>query len=83
MMICFFGFAILGGLWAPISSFPETLATIGRMLPSFRLADLGRAAVTGAAPDLTDVAILALYASALLALVVWRYRAADTAGDGR
>ena len=23
MMICFFGLAILGGLWAPISSFPE------------------------------------------------------------
>ena len=49
MMVTLFGLAILGGLWAPISSFPDTLATIGRMLPSFRLADLGRDAVTGRA----------------------------------
>jgi ABC-2 type transport system permease protein len=83
MMVSFFGLAILGGLWAPISSFPDTLATIGRMLPSFRLADLGRAAVTGVAPDATDVAILAVYALAIGALVVWRYRTSEPAGDGR
>ena len=28
-MISFFTLAILGGLWAPLSSFPDTLATIG------------------------------------------------------
>ena len=27
----FFSLAILGGLWAPVSSFPDTLATIARM----------------------------------------------------
>lgn len=76
MMLSIFGLAILGGLWAPISSFPDTVATIGRMLPSFRLADLGRDAVAGAGPDLTDIAVLVAYALAIGALVAWRYRGA-------
>jgi ABC-2 type transport system permease protein len=77
MMITFFSLSILGGLWAPLSSFPDTLATIGRVLPSFRLADLGRAAAAGQSPDLTDLAILAGYAIAIGALAAWRYRTAE------
>jgi ABC-2 type transport system permease protein len=73
-MVTFFSLAILGGLWAPITSFPDTLATIGRMLPSFRLAELGRDAATGALPDLGTIAILAAYAAVIGALVAWRYR---------
>lgn len=82
MMICFFSLAILGGLWAPVSSFPETLATIGRMLPSFRLADLGRDAATGALPDVADVAILAAYAAVIGGLAAWRYRVSEQRPSG-
>ncbi len=82
MMVSLFGLAILGGLWAPISSFPDTLATIGRMLPSFRLADLGRAALTGGAPDLADIAVLAVYATVIGALAAWRYRASEQRASG-
>jgi ABC-2 type transport system permease protein len=82
MTITFFTLAILGGLWAPISSFPDGLATIGHMLPSFRLADLGRAAVAGVSPDPSDIAVLGLYAVAIGALVAWRYRSSASA-DGR
>jgi ABC-2 type transport system permease protein len=74
MMVTFFSLAILGGLWAPITSFPDTLATIGRMLPSFRLAELGRDAAIGALPDLATIAILLAYAAVIGALVAWRYR---------
>jgi ABC-2 type transport system permease protein len=81
MMICFFALSILGGLWAPLSSFPDALATIGRMLPSFRLADLGRAAVTGQPPSPIDLAVLGAYAAIFGALVVWRYRTSE-AGSG-
>jgi ABC-2 type transport system permease protein len=77
MMVTLFSLAILGGLWAPITSFPDTLATIGRMLPSFRLAELGRDAATGAPPDLATVAILVAYAAAIGALVAWRYRTVE------
>ena len=82
MMISFFSLAILGGLWAPLSSFPDTLATIGRMLPSFRLADLGRDAATGAAPDLTDIAVLVVYAVVIGGLAAWRYRASEQRPSG-
>jgi ABC-2 type transport system permease protein len=77
MMVTFFSLAILGGLWAPITSFPETLATIGRMLPSFSLAELGRDAAAGALPDLGTIAILAAYAVVIGALVAWRYRSIE------
>jgi ABC-2 type transport system permease protein len=74
MTLMFFSLAILGGLWAPITSFPDALATIGRMLPSFRLAELGRDAAIGALPDLATIAILVAYAAVIGALVAWRYR---------
>lgn len=77
MMITLFSLAILGGLWAPITSFPDTLATIGRMLPSFRLAELGRDAAIGVLPDLSTIAILVAYAAVIGALVAWRYRTSE------
>lgn len=82
MMISFFSLAILGGLWAPVTSFPETLATIGRMLPSFRLADLGRDAATGATPDVVDIAILVAYAAVIGGLAAWRYRVSEQRASG-
>jgi ABC-2 type transport system permease protein len=82
MMISLFALAIVGGLWAPISSFPDTLATIGHMLPSFRLADLGRSVVAGNPPDLADIAILAVYAAAIGSLAVWRYRVSEQRASG-
>jgi ABC-2 type transport system permease protein len=82
MMVSLFGLAIVGGLWAPISSFPDALATIGHMLPSFRLADMGREAVAGKPPDIADIAILVVYAAVIGALVVWRYRASEQRASG-
>lgn len=82
MMLSIFGLAIVGGLWAPVSSFPDSMVTIARMLPSFRLADLGRDAVAGAGLDLTDVAVLAIYAIAFGAIVAWRYRSSGSRTDG-
>lgn len=82
MMVSLFGLAILGGLWAPISSFPESLATIGRMLPSFRLADLGRDAITGGSPDLADIAVLVVYTTVIGALAAWRYRTSEQRASG-
>ena len=82
MTITYFSLAILGGLWAPVSSFPETLATIGRMLPSFRLADLGRDVAAGASLDPASVAILAAYAVAIGGLAAWRYRTSEQRAHG-
>jgi ABC-2 type transport system permease protein len=69
--------AILGGLWTPISQFPDTLATIGRMLPSYHMANLGWSAVAGRAPDIGDVLALVAYGAVFIAIVAWRYRAGE------
>jgi ABC-2 type transport system permease protein len=75
--IAFIGMAILGGLWTPISQFPDTLATIGRMLPSYHMANLGWSAVAGRAPDIGDVLALVAYGAVFIAIVAWRYRAGE------
>ena len=75
--ISFVGLAILGGLWTPISQFPDTLATIGQMLPSYHFANLGWAAVAGRTPDLGDVLALLAYGVVFLGIVAWRYRAGE------
>jgi ABC-2 type transport system permease protein len=72
--LVYFSVAILGGLWTPLSALPDGLATIGRMLPSSHLANLGMAAIAGGPPDVVDVAVLAAWTAAIGALVVWRYR---------
>lgn len=82
MTITFFSLAILGGLWAPITAFPDGLATIGRMLPSYRLADLGRMVATGATPDLGDVLVLTAYGVVVGGLVAWRYQTGEAGGGG-
>ena len=82
MMISFFSLAIVGGLWAPLTSFPDTLATIGRMLPSFRLADLGREAAAGIAPDPVDIAVLIAWTAAVGVPAAWRYRSSEQRASG-
>ena len=77
MMISHFTIAILGGLWAPLSSFPDVLATIGHVLPGYHFANLGRDVLVGKAPELTDIAVLGTYLVVLAAAVWWRY-GADT-----
>jgi ABC-2 type transport system permease protein len=72
--------AIVGGLWAPISSLPDGIATIGRMLPSYRLANLGWQAIAGRAPDPTDMVVLAIYAIGFGALAAWRFRHFEARG---
>jgi len=77
MMVTYFGLAILGGLWAPVASFPSVLVTIAHVLPSYHFADLGWRALAGRAPDPVDVAVLLAWAAAFGALVIWRYRAEE------
>jgi ABC-2 type transport system permease protein len=38
--IVFLGFAVLGGLWFPAALFPDWLAAVSRLLPSYHLAEI-------------------------------------------
>ncbi len=78
-VLALFTLAILGGLFAPLDAFPATLATIGRVTPSFHLGELGRAVAAGRTPDVGDVAVLAGWALGIGALAAWRYLADERA----
>jgi ABC-2 type transport system permease protein len=80
--ISFVGLAILGGLWTPISTFPDAVATIGRMLPSFHFANLGWSALAGKTPDLGDVLALLAYGLVFVGIVAWRYRVGELRARG-
>ena len=80
--IAYFTLAILGGLWVPVSSFPDALATIAHVLPSYHFADLGWRALAGLGPDPVDLLVLAAYTVAIGALVSWRYVADGRRADG-
>lgn len=82
MSISYIGLAVLGGLWAPASTFGEPLATIARIMPTYHFADLGWASIAGGLPDPADVAVLVGWAVAAFAVVAWRYRVAEQRARG-
>ena len=80
--LSYLAMSILGGLWAPVSTFPDSLATIARIMPTYHLANLGWTALDGRAPDPIDAIVLAGYAAAAFALVAWRYRSSEQHARG-
>ena len=80
--ISYVGLAVLGGLWTPISAFPDTLATLARLTPSYHYANLGWTALAGQPLDVTDVVVLAIYALAFVAILAWRYRVSEQKARG-
>jgi ABC-2 type transport system permease protein len=58
----------LGGLWFPVSVFPTGLQNVGKLLPSFRAADLGWHVVAGRALDFSSVLILVAWTAAFCLL---------------
>lgn len=51
-------FSALGGLWMPITMFPTGLQSVGKLLPTYRAADLGLRIVTGKGLDFADILLL-------------------------
>jgi ABC-2 type transport system permease protein len=82
MVLVYFTMAILGGLFAPLQSLPDGIATIGRMLPSSHLANVGRTVVGGHLPDPVDVLVLGAWALVVGGLAAWRYAADERSGRG-
>ena len=68
--------ATLGGLWAPVEVFPDSMRTLAHAMPSYWYAQLGRDVAAGAVPSGTAVVVLAAFTAtfALLAVAVARHR---------
>jgi ABC-2 type transport system permease protein len=61
----------LGGLWTPLSILPMGLPTVGKLLPSYRAADLGWRIVGGHAVDPASVLMLIGWALVCALLAVY------------
>jgi ABC-2 type transport system permease protein len=68
--------AALGGLWAPVEVFPDSMVTLAHAMPSYWYAQLGRDLAAGAAPSGQAVLVLAGFTAvfAALAFLVARRR---------
>jgi ABC-2 type transport system permease protein len=66
---------VLGGLLWPLPVFPNWLQNITKVLPTYRLADLGRAAVAGHALNPADITFLVAWTLVFGTAAAWCYRA--------
>ncbi|MHA7985170.1 ABC transporter permease [Rathayibacter sp. CAU 1779] len=73
-MVIFFGLAILGGLWVPLSVLPTWMTNISQFVPSYWLNRLGQMGAHLSGDILAPVLVLVAWTLVLGALVVWRYR---------
>lgn len=60
----------LGGLWMPLSILPTGLQTVGKLLPTYRAADLGWRLIAGQTMDFSSVLILLAWTAAFTLLVL-------------
>jgi ABC-2 type transport system permease protein len=66
---------LLGGLLVPLPVFPGWLQAIAKVLPTYRLADLGRDAIARHPLNPADIAFLAAWTLLFSAFAAWYYRA--------
>jgi ABC-2 type transport system permease protein len=74
VIVVYLGFAFLGGLLEPIGTLPAVIATIGRVLPSFLVGDLGRLAILRQSPSAQDITVLAAESLAFASWIAWSRR---------
>jgi ABC-2 type transport system permease protein len=72
-MLCYFVLAIMGGLWLPITAFPDWLQNVAGYLPARAYAALGQRIEFGDAPHPKDVAVLVFYLLAFAGVAAWLY----------
>ncbi|MEU6327562.1 ABC transporter permease [Streptomyces sp. NPDC047049] len=73
-ILCYFGLALLGGLWMPLTSLPQWAQNIAEWLPTHAYTALGTAVEAGGAPHVKDMAILAGYLLVFAGGAAWLYR---------
>jgi len=73
-MACNLGLAVLGGLWFPVTLFPDWLRTLSAYTPTYRFAQLGTSAAEGRAPALAAIAVLTFWLLAFGSYAVLSYR---------
>jgi ABC-2 type transport system permease protein len=73
-MITLLVLSFLGGIFISWNSLPHGMQTVGKILPSYHLAQLGWNAAAGRPLGLSHVAVLAAWTVGLGAIAAWRWR---------
>ncbi|MFE7858296.1 ABC transporter permease [Streptomyces sp. NPDC057403] len=73
-MACNLGLAVLGGLWFPVTLFPDWLRALSAYTPTYRFAQLGTSVADGHAPALGAVSVLGAWLLAFGSYAVLSYR---------
>ncbi len=73
--------SVVGGLFAPTSAFPQAFQVLGKALPTYEMANAGRAALLSNGPRLVDLVGLAAWTAALGGVFAWLYRRDESASS--
>jgi len=73
----YFLFSVAGGLWMPTVAFPDWLAGVSELLPTYRAGELSWRLIGGESPFSGGIAILAAWTCVFLGLAAWRFRRAS------
>lgn len=68
--ILYLGLAVLGGLWMPITLFPDWVQSIGKCLPTYQLMELIKTFLNKGSVDLGAAAYLLIFTGIVLRLTV-------------
>ncbi|GAA3817616.1 ABC transporter permease [Streptomyces phyllanthi] len=73
-LVCNLGLAVVGGLWFPLSLFPDWLRSVSAYTPTNRFAGLGTAVADGHAPSPGTIAVLTVWLLLFGSYAVVSYR---------
>ena len=69
--LLYLGLAVLGGLWMPISLFPDWMQAIGKCLPTYQLMELLKAFLNEGGINLSATVYLLVFSAVLFGLTIY------------
>ena len=69
--LLYFGLAVLGGLWMPVSLFPDWMQAIGKRLPSYQLMELINPFLNEGGINLSATVYLLVFSAVLFGLTIY------------
>ena len=69
--LLYLGLAVLGGLWMPISLFPDWMQAIGKCLPTYQLMELLKTFLNEGSIDLSTIVYLLVFSAVLFGLTIY------------
>ena len=69
--LLYLGLAVLGGLWMPISLFPDWMQAIGKCLPTYQLMELLKTFLNEGGINLSATVYILVFSAVLFGLTIY------------